>query len=218
MSMQMDRRAVARLPTKAPSRARFEGILREAERLLLDHGFNGFSIPILAERLGYTRASLYHFFPTPHAVLNELSRRHSEESSTKIMAFAATRTDLSWQALMTEVMNFAAEYYNASPLARMLLLGGPLADQNFRIQEETNGTLGEVFRSLFRMRGVDLPTDPDVAWISVDIADGVLRHSQYRHDRITDRCRDEAAHAAIAYLAPYAGAARRLWGRRALVS
>src|SRR5207244_1726842 len=96
------------------------------------------------------------------------------------------------------------DYYNARPVARILLLGGPVTDQNFRIQEQTNEELGKVFRALFKERGIELPKEPDVAWIAVDIVDGVLRHSQYRHGRITNACRDEALRAVIAYFEHYA--------------
>jgi hypothetical protein len=81
-----------------------------------------------------------------------------------------------------------------------------VTDQNFRVQEETNEQLGRVFRALFQARGIDLPKKPDVAWIAVDIVDGVLRHSQYRYGRITVACRDEAVRAATSYLALYAEA------------
>src|SRR5271168_1743638 len=111
MSTALEPRAQARLPTKAPSKIRFQGILDEAERLVLEHGLGGFSIPALAERLGYTRASIYHFFPTPNAVLNALSRRYFQESVIQIMAFARARDMLSWRDLLTQVVDFAAEYY-----------------------------------------------------------------------------------------------------------
>jgi AcrR family transcriptional regulator len=206
MATRLDQRAVARLPTKRPSRERFQGILDEAEKLLLEHGLNGFSIPILAERLGYTRASIYFFFPTPYAVLNELSRRYFQDSCKQVMEFARARDEMSWRELMARAIHFGADYYNQRPVARMLLLGGTSTDQNFLIQEETNQQLGQVFRTLFHVRGIDLPTEPDAAWIVVDIVDGVLRHSQYRYNRITDGCRDEAVRAATSYLATYAEA------------
>jgi AcrR family transcriptional regulator len=208
MPTNLDQRAVARLPTKAPSRVRFQGILDEAERLILEHGLGGFSIPALAERLGYTRASIYHFFPTPYAVLNELSRRYFQESGALIMEFARARDLLSWRELLKQVMTFTADYYNKHGVARILLLGGAIADQNNLVAEETNQQLGELFRILFQMRGVDLPKKPDVAWILVDIVDAVLRHSQHRYRRITDACRDEALRAATAYLSLYADSPR----------
>jgi AcrR family transcriptional regulator len=209
MATKLDQRSQARLPTKAPSRIRFQGILDEAERLVLEDGLNTFSIPALAARLGYTRASIYHFFPTPHAVLNELSRRYFQESAAQIMEFARTKDMLSWQELLVQVMNFAANYYNERPVARMLMLGGPLADKNYSIQEETNEQLGGLFRVLFQIRGFDLPKEPDVAWIFVDIVDGVLRHSQHRYCHITDGCRDEALRVATAYLGLYADTKQR---------
>jgi AcrR family transcriptional regulator len=203
---RLDRRAVARLPTKRPSQARFQRILDEAEKLLIEHGLNGFSIPLLAERLGYTRASIYFFFPSPYAVLNELSRRYFKDSCAQIIEFARGRDEMSWRELMARVIGFGVDYYNERPVARMLLLGGPSTDQYFLIQEETNQQLGDVIRTLFQTRGIDLPTEPDAAWLVVDIIDGVLRHSQYRHGRITDGCRDEALRAANSYLATYAEA------------
>lgn len=206
MPTKLDQRAVARQPIKLPSRARFEGVLDAAEQLLLEQGFNGFSIPSLAERLGYTRASIYHFFPTPHALLNELSRRYYEESSKQVMAVALASSGLPWRDVMEQVLKFAADYYNARPVARMLLLGRLMTDENFNIQEQTNQQLGQLFRGLFQARGIELPQEPDVGWIAVDIVDGILRHSQYRYDRITDSCRDEALRAVTAYLAPYAAA------------
>jgi AcrR family transcriptional regulator len=206
MATNTDQRAVARLPTKAPSRLRFQGILDEAERLILEHGLGGFSIPVLAERLGYTRASIYFFFPTPNAVLNELSRRYFQESGAQIMEFARARDLLSWRDLLEQVLTFTANYYNKRPVARILLLGGAIADQNNLVAEETNQQLGELFRILFQMRGVNLPKKPDVAWILMDIVDAVLRHSQHRYRRITEECRDEALRAATAYVSLYADA------------
>jgi AcrR family transcriptional regulator len=203
MEQKLDERALARQPTKLPSRARFEGVLDEAEKLLLEQGLNGFSIPVLAERLGYTRASIYHFFPTPYAMLNELSHRYFKESSTLIIELAQGFGGLAWGELIARVVSFAAEYYNARPIARMLLLGGPVTDQSFRIQEQTNEQLGAMIHTEFQKRGFVLPKEPDAAWITVDIADGILRHSQYRYDRITDQCRDEAVYAMTAYLARY---------------
>ncbi|MEQ5837965.1 MULTISPECIES: TetR/AcrR family transcriptional regulator [Paraburkholderia] len=199
--------AVARQPVKQPSRVRFEGILDEAEQLLIEEGIHGFSIPILAERLAYTRASIYHFFPSPYALLNELSQRYLDDSSTKIMKLMTASIESSWQDGFAQIMQFVAKYYNARPVARMLLLGGPVTDQSFRIKEQTNERLGEAVRALLLMKGIALPKEPDLARIAVDIADAVLCHSQYHYDKITNGCRDEAVRAMIAYLAPYAESA-----------
>ena len=215
MEQKLDERALARQPTKPPSRARFEGVLDEAEKLLLEQGLNGFSIPVLAERLGYTRASIYHFFPTPYAMLNELSHRYFKESSSLIIELTQGFGGLPWRDMLERVVAFAAEYYNERPIARMLLLGGPVTDQSFRIQEQTNEQLGAMIHAEFQKRGIELPKEPDVAWITVDIADGILRHSQYRYEHITDPCRDQAVHAMTAYLARYTDESVAAAGRRA---
>jgi AcrR family transcriptional regulator len=202
MRIEVDESAIARQPQKAATRDRFEGILREAEALLLEHGINGFSIPILADRLGYTRASIYRFFPTPYSVLNELSSRHFEDLTQRIRGLASECADMAWQDLLAELIRFAASYFNDRPAARLLMLGGALTDLSFSVQEQTNQSLGQVIRTQLAAHGLDLPEEPDRAWIAVGIVDGVLRHSQFRYGRVTAACCDEAVRAMVSYLSP----------------
>jgi len=49
-------------------------VLAGARELLAEAGLPGFSIPALALRLGFPRASVYNFFPTPPALFTEVGR------------------------------------------------------------------------------------------------------------------------------------------------
>lgn len=203
--MQLDERAVARKPRLAKTINRLNGILDEAEKIILEEGLEGFSIPVLAARLNYTRASIYRFFPTPHALLNELSLRYFDETAEQVAAVAVASADLHWRELIQRLVHFICDYYNQKPIARILLLGGPVTDKTFRIQEITNQRLGQALRLLIESRGYQAPNEPDIAWIAVDISDAIMRHSQYRHGQITDACRDEVVRAVNAYLGSYLG-------------
>ena len=66
MSDELDTLATAKRPTQKRARERFERVLDAAEELLVESGLSGFSIPVLAERLGYTRGSVYAYFPRLH--------------------------------------------------------------------------------------------------------------------------------------------------------
>ncbi len=199
----LDERAVARKPRLPKTIARLNGILDEAEKVILELGLEGFSIPILAARLDYTRASIYRFFPTPHAILNELSLRYFDESAERVAEVASESVDLPWRELVTKLVHFITDYYNEKPIARILLLGGAVTDKTFRIQEITNQRLGQALRLLLEMRGLQAPTEPDVAWLAVDLSDAIMRHSNYRYGRITEAYRDEVIRATVAYLETY---------------
>jgi len=195
--------AIAKRPTHAKSRQRFEKILDEAEKIVEESGLSGFSIPVLAERLGFTRASIYHFFPTPFAVLNELEMRYHEDSKLQIIDAGVGSAKLSWEQIVRVGIEKTAEYYNQRPVARMLLLGRLMSGDNINIQEQNNLQLANVFRGLFSSFGITLPTEPDVGWIAIDIVHSVFSHSQYVHKTITPACVDEAYNACTGYLRCY---------------
>lgn len=113
--------AFARQPTHAKSRQRFQLILDAAEQLVEEAGVSGFSIPELAKRLNFTRASIYHFFPTPVAVLNELEMRYHEESKNQIIDAGVGATGAEWERIIRVGIEQTAEYYNGNAVARMLL-------------------------------------------------------------------------------------------------
>jgi AcrR family transcriptional regulator len=197
--------ALPRQPLQQRAKARFENVLAEAEILLLELGLNGFSIPLLAERLGYPRASIYKFFPTPYAVYNELLRRYLArlEQALAQGAGPVVARGVPWHEAAASLVQHAAEFHNSHPVARLLILGGPVSDESYRAQEITIQHLGGLTRQLFASTGISLPAEPDVASLAVDIGTTCFRHSVFLHGEITPAYRDEAAYAMISYLSRY---------------
>ncbi|MES1942505.1 regulatory protein TetR [Salinisphaera sp. PC39] len=205
MEAALDERAIARKPQQQRAKDRFERVLDTAETLLLEAGLGGFSIPELANRLGYTRASIYKFFPTPYAVLNELLNRHLHALETELNRHAERLLDLPWPRLTEAIVTLAADFHNAHPVGRLLILGGPVTDDSYRAQEITIQHLGRLARVLMHRQGVELPDEPDAATLAVDIGTTCFRVSFFKHGEITPAYRDEAARAMVAYLSHYAG-------------
>lgn len=206
MNQALNRDALPRQPLQQRAKERFERVLEEAEALLLEAGLGGFSIPLLAERLGYPRATVYKFFPTPYAVLNELLRRclAQLEESLALKAEPVVARGLPWREAARLLVTHAAAFHNANPVARLLILGGPVSDESWRAQEITIQHLGSLTRRLFAAVGVKLPQEPDVATLAIDIGTTCFRHSVFLHGAITPAYRDEAVYAMVAYLARYA--------------
>ena len=202
MNIAVDQRALARLPQQQRAIDRFELVLQEALALLTEEGLAGFSIPAVAARLGYTRASIYKFFPTPYAVLNELIRRHFEGLEQKLVADAARLATLEWQPLVRAIVHNAAAFHNEHPTGMMLALGGAVTDESYRTYELTVRHLGGLARQLMQARELVVPMEPvDVATLSVDVATTCFRHSYLAHRRITPDYETAAADVMIDFLA-----------------
>ncbi len=196
--------ATARQPQQERGVRRFEAVMEEAERLLVEEGLNGFSIPTLAERLGFTRRSIYKFFPTPYAVLNELTRRQLQELERRLTSAVPALLQMSYSDTVAEIVRIGAEFYNGSPIARLLILGGPVTDSSYHAQNLTLKLLGDWNRSALAARGVTLPpSPPDVSTLLVEIVLACYRQSYLQHGEIIPAYCDEAAYAMKAYLSRY---------------
>ena len=116
MNQALSANALPRQPLQQRAKDRFERVLEEAEAVLLEAGLAGFSIPVLAQRLGYPRATIYKFFPTPYAILNELLRRHLARLEQDLYHKAASfPVGQSWREVAAAVVHFAAEFHNEFP-------------------------------------------------------------------------------------------------------
>jgi AcrR family transcriptional regulator len=206
MNQALNADALPRQPLQQRAKDRFERVLAEAEALLLERGLGGFSIPLLAERLDFPRATIYKFFPTPYAIFNELLRRYLAqlEEALSLAAGPVVAQGLSWREAATTLVAHAAGFHNSHPVARLLILGGPVSDESYRAQEITIQHLGGLTRRLLETARIALPREPDVASLAVDMATTCFRHSVFLHGEITPAYRDEATYAMIRYLSRYA--------------
>lgn len=201
MTTPLDDSAVARHPTQARSRKRFAEILQGAERLLADKGLSGFSIPALAQELGLSRRSIYFFFPTPYALLNEVTRRHIGALEAHL---AGQLQELAGQNVVhigVQLVAAAAAFHNSQPVARLLILGGAVTDHSYRIQEQNILHLGELAGRIMRNFGARFPkAPPDVPTMAVELGASCFRHSYYQHGEIIEAYVVEAAYVMALYL------------------
>lgn len=204
MNAVIDDLAVARTPQQDRSRERFEKVLGEADKLLTESGLSGFSIPTLAERLGFTRRSIYMFFPTPYAVLNELTRRYIDKLQAEIAQLAPTLLALSPEETLVKVVFAAADFHNRHPVGRLLILGGAVTDRSFRAQEMFVHQLGGVARELMEAQGIGVPeSPPDIPTVAVEIGTSSFRLSHAMHGEIIEEYKVEAAYGMLLYLAEF---------------
>ncbi|MDR3417559.1 MAG: TetR/AcrR family transcriptional regulator [Nevskia sp.] len=205
MNQVPDRKIFPRQPLQQRAKDRFERVIEGARDLLSEQGLSGFSIPELATRLGYSRATIYNFFPTPYAIFNELTRRYLDQLEAMLYQGAEALQEAPWREGAHALSSFAAQFYNANPVARMLILGGGLTDESYRAQELMIQRLGKMVEGIFARRGVTLPpSPPNVALLTVELGTTCYRVSFFLHGEITPEYQAEAGRAMIAYMSSYA--------------
>jgi AcrR family transcriptional regulator len=193
-----------RQPLQQRAKDRFERVVEGARELLLERGLSGFSIPELATRLGYSRATIYNFFPTPYTIFNELTRRYLIELEQLLVRSSEELQKLPWREGARRMAAFAAGFYNEQPVARLLILGGPITDESYRAQELMIQRMGQLVDVFFRQRGIALPpAPPDVSLLAVELGFTCFRVSFFLHGAITPQYQEEAGRTMSAYLSQY---------------
>ena len=203
---QLDPQAVARTPRQQRARERFEAVLAEAETVLAESGLAGFSIPVIAERLRMTRGSVYAYFPTPYAILNELVIRYTGEMEAIFQKEAAELARRSWWDAVDYAVSCAVTYHNQNPVARLLMLGGAVTDAGYRSTETLLKRLGTIARGLWAQRpdgGQALPEEPDVFTLGIDMAVASFRRSVFEHGEIRPEYQEAAVVAMRSFLQSY---------------
>ncbi len=204
MAESRDLLSMPKQPLQRRAKDRFERVLEEAQSLLLSEGMGGFSIPALADRLGFLRGTIYNMFPTPNALLNELALRYLNQLEQALIREASRENPKNWKEVVYSTCAVTARFYNEHPVARMLLLGGPVTHDSYRAFEMSVQRLGGLARQLFLLHGVELPpAPPDMAFLAVEIGASCLRVSVLMHDVVTPEYEKETARAMVAYLAAF---------------
>jgi AcrR family transcriptional regulator len=197
-----DPRLSARAPTQERAKARVAAVLQEAEKLITEAGVSGFSIPLLAERLGYPRATIYKFFPTPYAIFNELALREVSQLEAHLLAvMQGVDESEPWPIALNVMVNAAATYYGRHPIACAMLLGGPMTDGSYRALELSITRLGRLARRALELRGLRVPRNAvDIGALAVECGTSSFRLSYFLHGRITAPYRKAAVDAMVAYI------------------
>ncbi len=197
----MNHRLTARPPMQDRSRQRVSIILQEAENLLESEGLAGFSIPTLAENLGYPRATIYKFFPTPTSILNSLVERHLEALVFAIQKQTKALSEVNdWHHVTRLTVETAANYYREHRVACILLLGGPVSDESYRSQELTINLLGELTHNMLQRAHINLADNPCEAALAIEYGTASFRLSYFFHQTITPEYIEAAGDVMIAFI------------------
>jgi AcrR family transcriptional regulator len=195
-----------RVPVQGRSQERMARVLAATEKLLIEAGPEAASIPEIASAAGVPRASIYQYYPDKYALFAQMAEARMEELGSHISAAQPQGGSVDWRKVAQTMIEAAASYYNAHPVASILLLTGPFGRNDREAHRAKDAELARQFRLLISAdkKSPRLPIKPDVVAIAVEVAFAVLKYGYARDGNITKVTRDEAARAAINYLSEWA--------------
>ena len=107
-----------RRPAQARSRERFERILQAARTLLVDVGFESFTVDEVAHRAGVPIGTLYQFFANKYVLVCELDRQDTAASRAEIERFSRRDPDVQWPDVLDETIDHLARMWRDDPSRR----------------------------------------------------------------------------------------------------
>ncbi|EQA47018.1 transcriptional regulator, TetR family [Leptospira broomii serovar Hurstbridge str. 5399] len=196
----------SRTPLQERSQLRVALVLAAAERILEKVGPEEASIPEIAKQSGVPRASIYQFFPDKYALFTRLAEIHLAKVGEILARKGSKNENISWRKLVGVLVNAASDYYDSTPVAGMLILGGPFSRNAYLAQEVTIDTIGAGVRiQLSKLKKpLHLPKKPDVATLGVEIAFACMKRGYYKENRISKGIREQANNAVTAYFSNWA--------------
>ncbi|RHX83867.1 TetR/AcrR family transcriptional regulator [Leptospira stimsonii] len=191
----------SRIPLQERSQQRVAIVLETAEKILEKIGPEETSIPEIAKVSGVPRASIYQFFPDKYALFTHLAEKHLAKVGEILAVKGAKNSKIPWEKLVGVLVNAASDYYDSTPVASILVLGGPFSRNAYLAQEITIDHIGAGVR--VQLANLDspliLPKKPDVATLGVEIAFACMKRGYYLENKISKIMREQAVSAVIAY-------------------
>lgn len=191
-----------RMPMQHRAWQRVEAALAAAEQMIGKLGPEQVSIPEIAKAANIPRASLYQFFPDKYALLARLAEIHMGRVIDLVAQGTRVQAYDSYHAYTRALINTVSDYYDATPAANILVLGGPYSRSAYLAQENTVSKIGDILREAIETQipAITIPRSPDVATLAVEIAFACMKHGYYEDGHISEVIREQAVTAVVAYV------------------
>ncbi|MGJ3701261.1 TetR/AcrR family transcriptional regulator [Variovorax sp. AFSI2.2] len=180
--------------------ARFNKLLDAADTLLATHELDEVGLYQIAQEAGAPPASVYHFFPSPQAVLIALAERYHQKVAD-VSLYVEPGSSPTWQELLRQRLSSTVKIFNHHPTMQKLFLGSHANHEMASSEVGFNEMLAQRFVSFYD-QFFHMPVITGIEQkflVMLTLLDAVMRLSYAKHRTITAEFEAEAALAAIAY-------------------
>lgn len=196
-----------RQPKQARGRVKVERILAAAASIVEEQGADSMSSPAVAELADIPVASVYQFFPTRYAILNELARRHMANLEERMAAVLAEGKIENWTQGFEAAIRIAADYLNAEPVARELFLRGPIIPEVLNVSLESDDRFADFIMAILpaeaREKIETAKPGLNPARVAINLVMATFATGLRIDGEITENARAEARRVVGAYLSSY---------------
>jgi AcrR family transcriptional regulator len=194
-----------RRPRQARGQEKFNQILETADALIVESGADDLSLYDIAERAEVAVGSVYHFFPSKHAVLLALIEHYDNKFAELVDTFPEGDQLDSWQDALWQQTERSREYINATPGALIMILGSGQTWAT-RIRDAVGDM--EIAKSMEKALGrhfqlPDTPAPDKLLFNSIRMLEALWATSYIEHGHVTDDYARETQKAQCAYLGLY---------------
>jgi AcrR family transcriptional regulator len=145
-----------RTPQRKHGERRVIALLDAADAVIVEHGYGGATMTLIAERAGSSIGTVYQYFSDKDAIVYALSARYSEEMASLWPPLAKRSQMLDLDAFVDTLMQALALFMTERP-AYVHLMAAPKLHKR---DDKTRFRLREGFAALIRDRNPHLsPTD-----------------------------------------------------------
>jgi AcrR family transcriptional regulator len=135
-----------RIPQQPRGRLRVARLLRAADRVIGEAGYESATMCAIAERAGSSVGSLYQFFPNKDAVAEALRAQYAEEYAEFWRRFTPQAAGLDAEHLAARLIQFPLEFAARHP-AFVPLLDIPPTARSSRRRQMIRGRIADVLRA-----------------------------------------------------------------------
>ena len=148
-------------------------ILSASTQLFAEKGFIGASISDIAEVVGVSKSSIYHYFPSKESILHALIDSFAQEVDQMIQA--ATMSRLSQKEILTQFAEILMRHQDAVRLAPTLMPGAPDEIREILFKQHKNmlklltpgmPTKEKMMRGMLALTGVIMSIAPCLLYTS----------------------------------------------------
>lgn len=180
-------------------------LLDAAEELLASVPIEELSFKQISEKAGVPEGSAYHFFANRYDLLSALASDLADRFGTRYRDSIPRKNVRSWHDIVDVIVDRAVKIYRDNPAAMQIWLSGRTPAEVRLADHVSDKKVSSDIRSLFEESYVlpDLPTDYDIFFHFLELADVLLSLSIIEKGELTDQMIEEAKRAGRGYLGTY---------------
>jgi len=166
-----------KLPRQERSHATVEALLQATTDILVRQGVSRLTTNRIAERAGVNIASLYQYFPSKHAIIAELRRRHGAEQRAAVRRALIEHRGDDLETTLRELVSMGVAAHAVNPELQRVFTED-LPQLAYAEIATIDAPLFVEFREFLTTRSTANIGDPELAmWMVATVANAVIHRA-----------------------------------------